>query len=128
VRLLLDTHALLWFLWDDRRLPRHVADLIEDPANLKLVSIASAWEIAIKWSLGKLTLQQPLDAFLRDQVWNGGFNILRVELPHLLAVSSLPLHHRDPFDRMLIAQSQVEGAHLLSAETLFDRYGVQRVW
>jgi PIN domain nuclease of toxin-antitoxin system len=128
VTLLLDTHALLWFLKDDPQLRATAKAAIEDPANRKLVSIASCWEIAIKAGLGKLTLGEPAAVLLPREIARNNFDILSISLSHATAVESLPQHHKDPFDRMLVAQSQIEGLPVVSADTVFDAYGVTRIW
>jgi PIN domain nuclease of toxin-antitoxin system len=128
MRLLLDTHTFLWFVWGDSRLSAAASALIQDPANECLVSTASAWEIAIKTSSGKLTLGQPVGVFLGEQLHLNQFALIGVELPHITRVAELPFHHRDPFDRMLAAQSLVEGVPLLSIDAVFDGYGVDRRW
>src|SRR5262249_53580287 len=102
--------------------------LIEDPNNAKFLSMASAWEIAIKVGIGKLLIGQPLDIFLPDQLERNGIDLLPIALPHVFRVTTLPMHHRDPFDRLLIAQSLVEAMPLVSVDSVFDVYGVQRLW
>jgi PIN domain nuclease of toxin-antitoxin system len=126
--LLLDTHAMLWFFWDDSRLSRSAKALIEDSGNRKLVSIASCWEIAIKAGLGKLDLGEPSRPFLSREIARNNFELLPISLDHATAVESLALHHRDPFDRLLIAQAMVERLSLVGADVVFDQYGVSRLW
>jgi PIN domain nuclease of toxin-antitoxin system len=126
MRVLLDTHAFLWFLDKDPRLPTEVADVIEDDANEKMLSIASIWEMAIKHNLGKLKLSRTLDRFLAIEL--EGFEVLPITMAHALRVASLPLHHRDPFDRMLVAQSLVDSISIVSKDAMFDAYGVGRFW
>ena len=128
MRLLLDTHAFLWFVMDDPRLGGHARVLIEDAANERLLSVASCWEIAIKLSLGRLGLAEPLEVFLRDQMARNAIAPLPVEIAHTVLVSSLPFHHRDPFDRLLVAQALVERVPLLSADATLDAYEVDRRW
>jgi PIN domain nuclease of toxin-antitoxin system len=99
MRLLLDTHTFLWFCQDDPRLSAPAKALIEDPTNHKLVSIASCWEIAIKGGLGKLILGEPSATYIPAALSRTGFDILPISLAHATAVESLPMHHRDPFDR-----------------------------
>src|SRR5690242_8309511 len=98
MRLLLDTHTFLWFVLDDARLSTHAADLIEDVTNERFLSIASAWEIAIKVRTGKIALSEPLDIFLPDQLSRNTIELLPITLPHILRTAALPFHHRDPFD------------------------------
>ena len=128
MRQLIDTHTFLWFVWDNGRLSDGVVAKIEDPANETLLSMASAWEIAIKVSIGKLTLTQPLDQFLPRQLDRNGIALLPVSLSDVCRVSSLPFHHRDPFDRMIAAQCLGGGIPLFSGDPVFDAYGVQRYW
>ena len=128
MRLLLDTHTFLWFVWGDPKLSRVARDHIEDPANRKWVSTASMWEIAIKVAAGKLSLARPLDEFLTLHVEENGFRTLTIRRAHVLRTAALPLHHRDPFDRMLVAQSLVEDMALLSADPALEAYGITRPW
>jgi PIN domain nuclease of toxin-antitoxin system len=128
VRLLLDTHALLWFLGGDRRLSRRAQDAIADPENVAYVSAVSAWEIATKHRLGKLPHAGPLATAFHATVTEGGFAVLSITARHGQAAGALPGPHRDPFDRMLIAQSLARRLRLVSSETVFDQYGVRRVW
>jgi len=128
VRVLLDTHTLLWWLDGDRRLSRRARTVIADDDNSVLVSAASAWEISTKVRLGKLPgaieVAAELPAILRQQ----NFEPLSVSIVHALRAGNLPGPHRDPFDRMLIAQAQDDDLALLSNERVFDTYGVRRVW
>jgi len=126
--LLLDTQALLWFVWDDPQLSAVAKGLIEDPDNRKLVSIASCWEIAIKVSIGKLNLGEPSRTFLGREITDNNFELLPISLEHATAVETLPFHHRDPFDRLLIAQAILENAPILSADSAFDPYPITRLW
>ncbi|HLA84565.1 MAG TPA: type II toxin-antitoxin system VapC family toxin [Thermoguttaceae bacterium] len=126
--LLLDTHAMLWFFWDDPQLSSEAKSLIEDAGNRKLVSIASCWEIAIKVGLGKLDLGEPSRLFLPRELARNNFNLLPISLHQATMVEELASHHRDPFDRLLIVQAMVEGLSLVSADTVFDQYGVSRLW
>lgn len=105
MKVLLDTHAFLWFVADAAQLSSTARQIIQDPANDVLLSIASAWEMAIKVSVGKLTIAQPLDIFLPSQLQQNSIALLGIDLRHVLAVASLPCHHRDPFDRLLVAQA-----------------------
>ena len=128
MRVLLDTHTLLWWLDGDRRLSRRARTVIADDDNSVLVSAASAWEISTKVRLGKLPgaieVAAELPAILRQQ----NFEPLSVSIVHALRAGNLPGPHRDPFDRMLIAQAQDDDLALLSNERVFDTYGVRRVW
>jgi PIN domain nuclease of toxin-antitoxin system len=126
--LLLDTHAMLWFIWDDRQLSARAKSLIEDTDNRKLVSIANCWEIAIKVGLGKLDLGEPCRSFLPREIVRNNFEILPISLDHATTVEGLAPHHHDPFDRLLIAQAMMEGIPLVSNDGVFDLYGISRLW
>ena len=128
MNLLLDTHAFLWHVLRDARLSAAARALIVDPNNAVYLSPASYWEIAIKIGAGKYTLPGLYEPFMLRQIQRNGFVVLHVEVSHTAVVAALPLHHRDPFDRLLIAQSLVERFPLISADSLFDRYGVARLW
>ena len=128
MRLLLDTHALLWFLRDDPMLSAPAKAATEDPANQKLVSIASCWEIAIKAGLGKLGLTEPAAVLLSREIARNNFTLLEITLAHATAVETLPRHHKDPFDRVLIVQAQLEGVPIVTLDVAFDPYGVTRIW
>ena len=126
--LLLDTHTFLWFLWDDPDLSARAKVAIEDADNRKLVSIASCWEIAIKAGLKKLDLGEPAASYLAREIRTNNFELLPIDLRHATKVEELEQFHRDPFDRLLIAQAQLEGLPLVSREELFDQYGIARLW
>lgn len=128
MRLLLDTHALLWFIGGDARLSASARNAIEDLANVRLFSMASVWEIAIKVSLGKLTLKVPFSDLVPNQLRANATALLPIRPEHTEALLSMPFHHRDPFDRMLIAQAQVEDASLVSTDSTLGAYGIQRIW
>lgn len=128
MRGLLDTHALLWWLDGDERLSLPAREFIGDESNGIMVSAASAWEIAIKVRLGKLPGAVEVAARLAACLHQQGFAPLVIRLDHALRAGSLPDIHRDPFDRMLIAQAQVENLLLLSNEAVFDDYGISRLW
>jgi len=125
VNLLLDTHTLLWWLADDVRLSAKARKLISDPANQVAISAVSGWEISIKHALGKLEVD-PVRVL--DEVQNNGFMQLNVSFKHGLAAGVLPSHHRDPFDRMLIAQAQCERLKLVSIDGVFSDYDVEVIW
>jgi PIN domain nuclease of toxin-antitoxin system len=126
--LLLDTHAMLWFFWDDPHLSADAKSAIEDPNNRKLVSVASCWEVAIKVGLGKLDLGESSHTFLPREIAHNNFEVLNITLDHATAVEGLPMHHRDPFDRLLIAQSTIENLPIVSADSAFTQYGIERLW
>lgn len=128
MRLLLDTHTFIWFAIDSPKLSVLAKTLIEDENNEKLVSIASFWEMAIKESKGKLNLILPLRVFIDQQLRLNSMEVLNVNLDYLEVVSTLPFHHSDPFDRLLISQAIVEQIPILSADTAFDVYPIQRLW
>ena len=124
-RLLLDTHALIWVLSNPRRLPARVAESIRDSETDVYVSAASTWEIAIKAALRKI------DANVGDvvrAVRAVSFDELPVTIAHTVRLGTLPHHHRDPFDRLLVATALVEGLTLVSADAAFDSYGISRLW
>lgn len=128
MRLLLDTHAWLWFVLGDNSLTPAARSAIEDAQNEKLISAASYWELAIKASLGKFRLPRPYADFIDHAIRGQGFSVLPIAASHATIVSELPFHHRDPFDRLLVAQALAENIHLVSADATFDRYGVRRLW
>lgn len=121
MRLLLDTNVLLWWLSDRPKLSREARDIIANPGNDVLVSSASIWEVAIKAALGRIEIE--LDE-LDDAIGKGGFQPLAVSFRHAVGVGRLPGVHRDPFDRMLIAQASVEKLRIVSHDRLFERYGL----
>jgi PIN domain nuclease of toxin-antitoxin system len=128
MKLLLDTHAFLWFVWNHKNLSGIARTLMIDPRNEIYLSTASHWEIAIKSSTGKLTLTAPFRDFIEQSMAKNQFNPLTIEIAHSAVVWQMPFHHRDPFDRMLIAQALVEQMPIVSADPAFDAYGVQRLW
>jgi PIN domain nuclease of toxin-antitoxin system len=128
VNLLLDTHALLWFLGNDPRLSQNARELIENPANRKLVSMATCWEIAIKVGLKRLELGESVAMFLPRELATNRFDLLMIALAHATFVEAIPPHHKDPFDRLLVAQATIEKLPLISADAVFDQYGVARIW
>lgn len=126
--LLLDTHAFLWFCQNDPALSAAAKTLIEDPANRKLVSVASCWEIAIKAGLGKLRLGEPSASYIAVALKKTGFELLPIAVQHATGVEGLPLHHRDPFDRLLVVQAIAEGLSIVSSDAALDAYGITRLW
>jgi PIN domain nuclease of toxin-antitoxin system len=126
--LLLDTHSFLWFIMGNPRLSGHARALIEDEARDKRLSTASLWEMAIKLSLGRLTLAEPFGVLIPQQLRGSGIAILNIDLNHLAALTTLPFHHRDPFDRLIIAQAIVEQCPIVSVDPAFDAYPVERLW
>jgi PIN domain nuclease of toxin-antitoxin system len=128
VRLLLDTHAFLWWVDGAPGLGRRARAAVSNPDNEVFVSIASCWELAIKISLGKLRISQNLDRFVPEQLRLNGFSLFAIELRHVVGVAGLPFHHRDPFDRLLAAQALQDQLTIVSADRVFRKYGVTVVW
>ena len=128
MRLLLDTNVLLWWVNGDPALPRRAVAAIENPDHDCLVSLVSAWEMAIKASIGKLTLPAPVGRFFPEQAQANRFAVLGIDLAHIARSEHLEPHHRDPFDRLLIAQALEERLPVVTADPVFRRYGVQRIW
>lgn len=128
MKLLLDTHTFLWFIMGNPKLSANARTFIEDQANEKFLSVASLWEIAIKVSIGKLALSAPFDTLIPQQLSVNGFELLRLEIAHAAALINLPFHHRDPFDRLLIAQALVEQMQIVSIDSTFDAYQTSRLW
>lgn len=128
MRLLLDTHAFLWWLDGDRRLSRKARALIADDRNTVLVSAASAWEISTKARLGKLPGAVDVAADIAGSMTAQGFSALDITILHAQRAGRLPGEHRDPFDRMLVAQAQLEDLPIVSDDGVFDGYGVGRIW
>ncbi|MCT7974203.1 type II toxin-antitoxin system VapC family toxin [Laspinema olomoucense] len=127
MRLLLDTHTFLWFVMGDPRIPPDLQDIIADENNQKLLSKATVWEVAIKQSIGKLNFARPFRDVIEQQLAANGIDLLDISLAHIEVVASLPRHHRDPFDRLIIAQGIVENIPIISADTIFDAYPIQRI-
>jgi PIN domain nuclease of toxin-antitoxin system len=127
MKLLLDTHAFLWFVTGDARLSRAARVALEAEAAELHLSAASVWEMAIKSSLGRLTLPSPLGQYVADKMAEG-FRVLPVDWSHAAAVERLAFHHRDPFDRLLAAQALVERMPVVSRDRVFRKYGVALVW
>lgn len=125
---LLDTHAFLWFVNDDDALSANARALIEAPENIIHLSIASLWEIAIKVSLGKLEAPSPLQDFLQTQLRANNITLSTLKIEYIGLVATLPFHHRDPFDRLIIAQSLTDDLPIIGKDDVFDTYGVKRYW
>jgi PIN domain nuclease of toxin-antitoxin system len=125
LKILLDTYIFLWAINDPERLSPPAAEAIQNLANKILVSIASAWEIAIKVSIGKFEMPVPVAGYLQRQLARHGFAILPIDFSHLAMLEKLPPHHRDPFDRLLIAQCVAEDATLVSVDSRFQGYAVK---
>lgn len=128
MRFLLDTHTLLWWVDDDPQFSTQARNLIGDTENDCYVSLVSAWEMAIKCATGQLKLAVSVQRYYQEHLPANDFQLLPIDLGHATLVETLPLHHRDPFDRLLIAQAWQEGLTLVSSDTAFDAYGITRVW
>ena len=126
--ILVDTHAFLWFVFDDRRLSTQAGQVLADPAQNKVLSMASLWEVAVKVSIGKLSLGMSFSDFTDASVTSRELQVLTIGLPHLTEYAQLPLHHRDPFDRVLIAQAKVEELPVLTSDERFSAYGIETLW
>lgn len=127
-RFLLDTHAVLWWLFDYHRLTALARSIIQNPANTIFVSSASGWEISTKYRLGKLPHAEEAVRNLPSLLRRAHMDVLPITIEHALAAGALPGPHRDPFDRMLIAQSQIEGVPIITSDTAFKQYSVELVW
>lgn len=128
MRVLLDTQAFLWFILDDPQLSAKADAMITDPNNDIDLSPASYWEIAIKISIGKYSLPEPYQVFMDREIAANNFRILHIEPKHTSALTTMPFHHRDPFDRLVIAQAMVENLPVVSGDAAFDAYGITRLW
>lgn len=128
MKIMMDTHVFLWWIWNSENLSNRSREILLDEEHEFYLSVASMWELSIKVGLGKLALAKPVDRFLSDHLASNDFNRLNITLPHVAGVSTLPLHHRDPFDRLLVSQALVEGMPILGADRIFDSYGVERLW
>ena len=125
---LLDTHAYLWLTSDESQLGAAALSVIKNTSNRLFLSIASEWEIAIKVGNGRLSIAVTLDELLIVTPRKLKIDLLPIQPTHLVAVPSLPMHHKDPFDRLLVAQSLTENLPFISADSLLDRYGIRRIW
>jgi PIN domain nuclease of toxin-antitoxin system len=128
MRLLLDSHAFLWFVLKNPQLSRAADTLITDPANDILVSPATYWEIAIKVGKKKLDLMASYDDFMKRGIEGNDFEILPIETRHTSLLTTMPMHHKDPFDRLIISQALAEQIPVVGVDTAFDPYGVTRLW
>jgi PIN domain nuclease of toxin-antitoxin system len=127
MKAILDTHAFLWALAGDSRMSRHARDIFAGPADLSL-SMASIWEILIKVQSGKLPFPRPAVPYVLTKLAENNIKMLSISIDHLLALERLPMHHRDPFDRMLIAQSMEEDWPIITADPMFKQYPVRVIW
>ena len=128
MNLLLDTHTFLWFIADNPKLSSTACALIADANNRIYLSVASLWEMAIKISLGKLRLAQPFGVLLPQQLNLNHIDLLNITVEHAAVVATLPFHHRDPFDRLLIAQATAEAMPIVGSDAAFDAYPSTRLW
>jgi PIN domain nuclease of toxin-antitoxin system len=128
MRALLDTHAFIWWVTDDTRLSSTARNIIADPGNILLLSAASAWEIVIKVRLGKLNLPEPPETYIPSRLMMNRFESLPIQMAHALQVVNLPALHQDPFDRILIAQSQVEKMPIITVDNKIIQYPVDVIW
>ncbi len=128
MRLLLDTHTFLWWINNDLLLSDAAKTAIASEKNECFLSIASCWEMAIKSSIGKLRLTKPVERFIPEELAANDFQLLAIDFKHVAKVELLPLYHRDPFDRLLVAQSMTEKMTIVSADAVLSGYGVKRIW
>ena len=128
MKVLLDTHTFLWWIANDSQLSEHARTVIEDADHQLFLSAASGWEIAIKTRIGKLRLADDLQGFVSEQLRINAIQVLPIQMAHALHVTTLPDHHRDPFDRMLVAQSQLEQLPILTIDPQIAKYSVTVIW
>jgi PIN domain nuclease of toxin-antitoxin system len=128
MRALLDTHTFLWWLLDAPRLSAGARSILADGGNALLFSAASAYELTLKAQSGRLTLPEPADAYIPSRLVANAFEPMPIELAHALRAGTLPAIHRDPFDRLLVAQAQIEGLPILTADPAISRYDVETIW
>jgi PIN domain nuclease of toxin-antitoxin system len=124
----LDTHTFLWFIDGAAALSPYARQLIEDRTNERLLSLASLWEMAIKVSLRRLTLRLSFTDLVTEHVYGNAIELLEIRPDHLEVLTTLPFHHKDPFDRMIIAQGQAENIPIVSRDLAFDDYAIRRLW
>ncbi|MCU0980886.1 MAG: type II toxin-antitoxin system VapC family toxin [Pirellulaceae bacterium] len=128
MKLLLDAHTLIWAVDDPSQLGSQAAASLRDANNELLLSAGTIWELSIKVGLGKLTLSLPYRQWMTKAITDLGAIVLPITVEHADVQAGLPFHHRDPFDRLLVAQSQVESVRVVSSDTIFDDYGTPRLW
>jgi PIN domain nuclease of toxin-antitoxin system len=128
MRVLIDTHVFIWWTSDVKKLSSRVHNLLLDPSTEAILSMVSIWEMQIKLSLGKLQFRTALSELVDDEINRNRIELLPLSLSHIYALSNLPNHHRDPFHRILIAQSMEEDLQIFSIDEKFDAYGVKRLW
>jgi PIN domain nuclease of toxin-antitoxin system len=127
-QILLDTSAFLWFVFDDPRLSPSADGILSDPMTDSLLSVGSLWEIAIKMQIGKLALGSSFEEFIDETILERKLELLPIEIDHLITYMSLPLHHRDPFDRLLLAQAKSLRIPVLTADQNFSKYDIEVIW
>lgn len=127
MNILLDTHAFIWFVEDDSRLPEKTKSIIENPKNTIYVSIVSIWEIAIKLSIGKLSISKSIESIL-ENINSNGFELIAILPEDIITLTYLEFYHRDPFDRIIASQSINSKYKLVSIDEIFDKYNVSRIW
>lgn len=125
---LLDTHTFLWFIENNKNLPESIRSLIQTTQEEVYVSIVTPWEIAIKTSIGKLSLSKPIEILFPSEITTNKFILLPISYSHIIELVKLPFHHNDPFDRMLIAQAMNLNLSIISRDTSFEDYGIHRIW
>ena len=128
MRLLLDTHSFIWLSTEPKKLSQKAYDYLADSSNTIILSVISTWEMQIKIQIGKLDVGKPLTEIINEQQTENGIQILPIDLAHTLKISELPLHHNDPFDRLLIAQSLVENIPILTKDAVFQKYDAEILW
>jgi PIN domain nuclease of toxin-antitoxin system len=128
MRVLIDTCAFLWLASDAEELSNTAKHFFFEDKNDFFLSIASIWELAIKLSLKKLELLEPLDKLITNQIQTNGITLLEIDFRHVVRIATLPFHHRDPFDRLLVSQAIEEKMAILSSDMLLDNYSIQRIW
>jgi PIN domain nuclease of toxin-antitoxin system len=128
VNLLVDSHTLIWSYFDVTRLSATAQSELANLSNRIFVSAASHWELAIKLSIGKLSIAEPFPAFIQHAVVDTGFEFLPIEPHHTAILVGLPHHHRDPFDRLIIAQALAENMPIVGSDPVFDQYPIRRIW
>ncbi|MEM9272300.1 MAG: type II toxin-antitoxin system VapC family toxin [Cyanobacteria bacterium P01_F01_bin.143] len=128
MKFLLDTHTFIWYVTNNRKLSLKAQELINDGNNEILLSIVSIWEMVIKHSVGKLGFELPFELFIKRQLAINDFQLLNIKVENLFIVANLPLHHRNPFDRLMIAQAMVEEIPIVGTDEIFDSYPIKRLW
>jgi PIN domain nuclease of toxin-antitoxin system len=128
MRYLIDTHTLLWVVTKDQRLSETAKQLYLNTDNIIFLSSASIWELIIKISLKKLSIESPIKEFIENQIKGNDIKILNIEIKHILSLENLPYYHRDPFDRLIICQSINENIPIVSSDKVFDSYPIKRIW